>query len=45
MEEKDITLEQLEQNLINSLNKKIGVMSDYQEEVELLKIILEYKKD
>lgn len=40
-----ITLETLKNNLIKKLNENVGNLDSYKSEIELLKIILELKKD
>ena len=40
-----ITLETLKNNLIKKLNENVGYLGTYKSEIELLKIILELKKD
>lgn len=42
--EKNYSIEDLEQSLINELNNAVGDLDSFKGEIELLKIILEYKK-
>lgn len=41
--EKKSTLEDLKQNLINKLNESVGQLDESDNEIELLKVILDYE--